>query len=180
MVTKQQQLEWLAKNWCAWVHSLGYVFMSKRIVGDFVSMINDSHRISFDEWQQERNKMQQQTANPVQPAPDNSWHERGELPPVGCECEFAQKSGGAWVKAAILAVTNQNVIMLVNDEPLEVVSRASNVIFRPLSTERAKAIDELAASIGDEFKFEGYDLHTRITRSLSEFIYDAGYRKVKL
>ena len=51
--------------------------------------------------------------------------------------------------------------------------------FRPLRTEREKAIDEMAASIGAEFKFEGYDLHTKITRSLSEFIYDAGYRKVK-
>ena len=122
--------------------------------------------------------MQQQQAQPVQSAQNNSWHERGELPPVGCECSAMRD--GEWVTVEVLRhrVNNvgMNVAAVMNCDSFNVFWATD---FRPLRTEREKAIEELADSIGAEFKFEGYDLHTRITRSLSEFIYDAGYRKVK-
>ena len=57
MVTKQEQLEWLAGKWCEWAHSISQVFMSKHVVGSFVSMTNDSHIILKEEWQKERDKL---------------------------------------------------------------------------------------------------------------------------
>ena len=114
------------------------------------------------------------------PEVGSSWYDRGELPPVGCECEMKHKCWSGFNRVTVAAITKEYAI--VEDD--SVIAREQHyhlrdVTFRPLRAEREKAIDELAASIGDEFKFEGYDLHTRITRSLSEFIYDAGYRKMK-
>ena len=164
MVTKRQQLEWMSKAHKEWPFILDFICMCNKFVGN-VSYVVGSHRITKQEWQQERDKMSSK------PKVDNSWHERGEFPPpVGCECEVVPKSGGAWAKAVILAVTNQNVIMLVNDEPLEVVSRASNVIFRPLRTERDKAIDEMYRA--------AYSVGNVINAETIGAIYDAGYRKV--
>ena len=34
------------------------------------------------------------------PEVDNSWHERGELPPVGCECSAV--CDGQWVTVEVL------------------------------------------------------------------------------
>ena len=102
------------------------------------------------------------------PEVDSSWHERGELPPVGCECEFAPKAGGAWVRTTILAITNQNFISLPDGESVEFVLRLSNVIFRPIRTEREKAIDAACKAIGGV----GEDGLLIIER-----IYDAGLLK---
>ena len=107
---------------------------------------------------------------------DTSCHERGEFPPVWCECEFAPKSGGAWNKATIIAVTNQNVIMLVNGESRELVSRICNVIFRPIRTDREKAIGEMALLATE---CEKYDITQNLAKSVCELLYDAGYRKEK-
>ena len=129
------------------------------------------------------------------PEIDSSWHERGEFPPVGCECEY---NDAAWEfedvsvtpmdgdKLTICAKSKtplgrECVIFtwVSKNKALLAASAAIPAVFRSLRTEREKAIDEIAASIGANFRFEGYDLHARITRSLSEVIYDAGYRKVK-
>lgn len=235
MVTKQEQLEWLAKAWEKFPDGRHKVFMSVYQCGDFVGLhAVGKHEITQEEWQEERDKMQNEKSvitggiylsrngfmfevvdiakaggdcsidmvvymnldatndfPPGQkwvlelesfirkfkldvgrkPAPDNSWHGRGEFPLVGCECEVAPKSGGAWIKAVILAVTNQNVIMLVNDEPLEVVSRASNVIFRPLRTEREKAIEEMSEAL----------IHrgSAMSQVILGELYDAGFRMEK-
>lgn len=114
------------------------------------------------------------------PEVDDSWRKRGEFPPVGCECEVKHKCWSGFERVTVVAITKEYAI--VEDD--SVVAREQHyhlhdMTFRPLRNERERAIDSLAASIGAKFKFEGYDLHTRITRSLSEFIYDAGYRKVK-
>ena len=104
------------------------------------------------------------------PEVDNSWHERGELPPVGCECSAV--CDGQWVTVEVLRHRVNNAGMNV----AAVMSCASfNVFwatdFRPLRTEREKAIDEMllaAFSIGSEINAETIGA-----------IYDAGYRKVK-
>ena len=54
MVTKQQQLAWLAKHWDEWVSPARIVFMSKVILGGFTSMSSYAHEITKEEWQQER------------------------------------------------------------------------------------------------------------------------------
>ena len=181
MVTKQQQLEWLAKRFESLPYHSDIILMSDDVLG----YLGYGHRITNQELKRERDKMQKQPAQPAQPAqstqptPDNSWHERGERPPVGALVEKKYKSATIWTEVKIIAAGNQLVIFAFHDGD-EMVGDWSDYEFRPLRTEREKAIDEISASIGANFRFEGYDLHARITRSLSEVIYDAGYRKVKL
>ena len=54
MVTKQQQLAWLAKHWAEWVSPARIVFMSKVILGGFTSMSYYAHEITKEEWQQQQ------------------------------------------------------------------------------------------------------------------------------
>lgn len=56
MVTKQQQLKWLAKHWSEWVSPARVVPMSNAILGGFTSMSSYAHEITKEEWQQERDK----------------------------------------------------------------------------------------------------------------------------
>ena len=111
------------------------------------------------------------------PEVDDSWFTYCKLPSCGIPVELWV--GGVFAYNCEFIVKRGNTYVLWNlDDDKPDCADCMNSRFRPIRTEREKAIDEIAASIGAEFKFEGYDLHTRITRSLSEFIYDAGYRKV--
>ena len=56
MVTKQQQLAWLAKHWGEWVSPARVVPMSTVILGGFTSMSSYAHEITKEEWQQQRDK----------------------------------------------------------------------------------------------------------------------------
>ena len=57
MVTKQQQLAWLAKHWDEWVSPARVVFMSKVILGGFTSISSYAHEITKEEWQQQRDRI---------------------------------------------------------------------------------------------------------------------------
>ena len=98
------------------------------------------------------------------PVVDNSWHERGELPPVGCEC----------------LILNGEAVMIVSHGSLSglavafypygvggLYSAALAGSFRPLRTEREKAIDAAYKAIGDVIG----------GRLIIERLYDAGLMK---
>ena len=161
-VTKQQQLEWLAKECDEWPFILDDICMSSESVGD-VSYAVGSHRIAKQEWQQEREKMQKKQ--------DNSWHERGELPPVGGECEALYR--GEWVPVIVIGIDSSGYCVFevpecMNDEPpYDGIREQAN--FRPLRTEREKAIDDLTDLIS-ACSFAPVKIQ-------AEKIYDAGYRK---
>ena len=58
MVTKQQQLEWLAKKFDAWPGFAGIpIKMSINDLGRIELATNVHHKITSQEWQQERDKM---------------------------------------------------------------------------------------------------------------------------
>ena len=104
---------------------------------------------------------------PAQSKPDNSWQAYGELPPVGCECEAM--INGEWIAAEVLRHRINSVGMNV----AAVMSCASFGVywaadFRPLRTEREKAIDAACKAIG----VVGEDGLLMIER-----IYDAGLLK---
>ena len=110
--------------------------------------------------------MQKQAA---QPAQDNSWHERGELPPAGCECEIMHR---LWIKSKevkIAAITKEYVIVV--DGQCEQHYYLRDITFRPLHTEREKAIDEMANLIAKSVFGSA--------KCQAEKLYEAGYRKVK-
>ena len=164
MVTKQQQLEWLAKAYKTWPeqgsHSLR---LSAFEVGKFA--IVNCHIITREEWQQERDKMS------GKPEVDNSWHERGEFPPVGCECEMKHR---LWIKpkeVKIAAITKEYVIVV--DGQCEQHYYLRDITFRPLRTEREKAIDEMKSLCAYPGSWNS------TYKSFAEALYDAGYCKVK-
>ena len=160
MVTKQQQLEYLARECHSW-RGRDFILVSDTELGYRLPVSSGCHLITQQEWQQERDKMSSK------PEIDNSWHERGELPPVGCECSAV--CDGQWVTVEVLRHRVNNAGMNV----AAVMSCASFGVywaadFRPLRTEREKAIDAACKAIG----VVGEDGLLMIER-----IYDAGLLK---
>ena len=164
MVTKQQQLEWLAIQCDKWPSGMEYLLMSDFTIG----LIGGDVKVTRQEWQQERDKMS------GKPEADNSWYERGELPPVGCECEIKHKCWVEFQRVSVLAITSEYVIISGHPTPArEQHYHLRDVTFRPLCTEREKAIDEMKSLCA----YPGSWCSTY--KSFAEALYDAGYRKVK-
>ena len=164
MVTKQQQLEWLAKKYNTWPEQgATYLGLSVAEVGKFA--IVNCHLITRREWQQERNKMSSK------PEIDNAWHERGELPPVGYECDIRHSCWNSekYEKVTVAAITNEYVI--VKYATFEQHYMLNDISFHPLRTEREKAIEEMANLIAKSVFGSA--------KCQAEKLYDAGYRKVK-
>lgn len=160
-VTKQQQLEWLTKAYKTWPeqgsHSLR---LSAFEVGKFA--IVNCHIITRKEWQQERDKMQKQ---------DNSLHKRGSCPPIGERVELW--FGGSFAyNCEFICMGGRNYIVWNLDADRPDCADIMNSEFRPLCTEREKAIDELNALVGDIEKYPTW-------RDAIAGIIDYGYRKVK-
>ena len=162
MVTKQQQLEWLANNLDKWKSGYDFAVVDKTSDGGFYVRWPSvcSSGITKREWQQERDKM---SSKP-------EWHERGELPPVGCECEY--KPDNYWVKCKVLFAGDSLYVLGVKE--FEICVRVLDVEFRPLRTEREKAIDSLIEIIcaGGELSKDG-----SAAREIAERIHDAGVLK---
>lgn len=102
--------------------------------------------------------------------PDNSWHDRGELPPVGTICEMLDDKN-TWLECEIIAHKNSFCIGWVSSRnaPFYTDDKSD---FHPLRTEREKAIDELNALVGDIEKYPTW-------RDAIAGIIDYGYRKGK-
>ena len=165
-VTKQQQLEWLALNiddffGCDVVHMSAQLIGEKRMVLD-----SKYHTITIEEWQHERDKMKKQSE---QPARDNSWHERGELPPVGTICKMIDDKN-TWLECEIIAHKNSFCIGWISSRNAPFYTDDKSE-FRPLRTEREKAIEEMANLIAKSVFGSA--------KCQAEKLYDAGYRKVK-
>ena len=165
MITKQQQLEWLAENY----HDFNehQLLMSINALGKsaFDADYQDFHLVTKKEWQQERDKMSSK------PEVDNSWYERGELPPIGCECLILNGE-------AVMIVSHGSISGIpVAFYPYGVsglYSAAPSSSFRPLRTEYEKAIDSLIEIIcaGGELSKDG-----RAAREIAERIHDSGLLK---
>ena len=140
MVTKRQQLEFAAKHIKKWKSGYDYAVVEETTDGHLYVRWPSicTSGITKKDWQQERDKMQKQA---VQPAQDNSWHERGELPPVGCECYIRHSCWNSekYEKVTVAAITNEYVI--VKYATFEQHYMLKDISFRPIRTEREKAID---------------------------------------
>ena len=135
-VTKQQQLGWLAKNCESWPVMSEFIVMHSANIG----VCGSCWEITLEEWQRERNKMQKQAERTAQSAQDNSWHERGELPPVGVPVELWV--GGLFAyNCEFITRRRHHYVMWNLDADRPDASDYMNSEFRPLRTEREKAID---------------------------------------
>ena len=99
---------------------------------------------------------------------DNSWHERGELPPVGTVCEYLPIN--CWTRCVVEFIGNKYAILGVQE--FEVCVEIENIDFRPLRTEREKAIDAALSVL----HIGGND-NTRSAKFIIEKLYDAGMLK---
>ena len=78
---------------------------------------------------------------------DNSWYERGELPPIGAPSELW--FGGSFAyNCEFLCVRGYNYIIWNLDADRPDCADIMNSEFRPLRTEREKAIEELNRLVG--------------------------------
>ena len=105
------------------------------------------------------------------PEVDNSWHDRGELPPVGCECDIRHSCWNSekYEKVTVAAITNEYVI--VKYATFEQHYMLNDISFRPFRTQREKTIDKMANLIASSaFGSAKYQ---------AEKLYDAGCRMVK-
>ena len=204
MVTKQQQLEWLAKHIEKWISGCTYAVVEKSTDGHLYVRWPTicTSGITKKEWRQERDKMQKQhdfdigsnlkvsvtaTSNGFGEMKINTlWHEHGELPPVGCECEWVDESGVDGVDGVVYPQLGDVVTIHAHaDTPggytiaiftwargsgLGVAASRMPEDFRPLRTEREKAIDEMANLIAKSVFGSA--------KCQAEKLYDAGYRKV--
>ena len=102
---------------------------------------------------------------------DNGWFERGELPPVWVECEIHHQcwNDDKFEKVQVLAITRDYLI--VDYATYEQHYSRKDISFRPIRTEREKAIEDIAKIICKSGLIIDYFKDAAIA------IYDAGYRK---
>ena len=109
------------------------------------------------------------------PEVDNSWHERGELPPAGHKCVlYAAENNGEEV--TFIGVTSDSYPVFETSDKLVLLERGKYE-FRPLRTEREKAIDEMIEVTMKSEILSNYAITSDVLRVVSERLYDAGYRK---
>ena len=108
------------------------------------------------------------------------WHKSGELPPVGEVCEMKHKHSTAdWARpgfepVVIVASGKDLFIVSSTDVYRETVGSWDEYEFRPLRTEREKAVDEMVCEFIDHYGDpKGGERYIGIATKL----YDAGYRK---
>ena len=101
------------------------------------------------------------------PEVDSSWYERGELPPVGVVCLGHITSEDKWVETEVVAHRDGYVLGWCSAEKCGYHGN-ENSDFRPLRTEREKAIDQMDAAIRNR--------GSAISDVILGELYDAGFR----
>ena len=168
MVTKLQQLKWLAKRFDSLPFGSDSIVMSDEVLG----YLGHEHKITNQELKQERDKMSSK------PEVDNSWYERGELPPVGCECRFFSDGYDEnWFDWCIFHGLATCGGLIVEHHHKTSPSRVTVCLFnprttkfRPLCTKREKEIDEMGATLRNR--------GSAISDVILGELYDAGFRMV--
>ena len=87
---------------------------------------------------------------------DNEWFERGELPPVGVECEIRHSCWNSekYERVTVAAITNEYLI--VKYVTLEQHYMLKDISFRPIRTERDELVNVFINHYGNPKGAEGY------------------------
>lgn len=107
----------------------------------------------------------------------SDWHKNGELPPVGEVCEVMHQE--CWVACEVIAHFKQKsaTVAAYTVDICNGIKQLDSCVanqFRPLRSEREKAIDEMVCEFIDHHSDpKGGEHYIRIATKL----YDAGYRK---
>ena len=166
MITKQQQLEWLANNLEKWKSGYDYAVVEKTTDGHLYVRWPSvcASGITKNEWRQEREKMQKQhdfdigsnlkvsvtaTSNGFGEMKINTlWHELGEFPPAGTVCEVYENE---WVETFIIGMDKEGYcVYTTGNQYVGYDGDNDPSSFRPLHhipTEREKVIDSVCLAI---------------------------------
>ena len=112
------------------------------------------------------------SVNGAKGKPDKSWHERGDLPPVGVECEWRPSSptNANW-KRCVIDYIHGDRICVTNADSFKTKQVLHNVKFRPIKSEREKFVEAAVKAI-NKSGIEVYSEDTPYFLSL----YDAGFK----
>ncbi|UNY40371.1 hypothetical protein KLEP7_gp117 [Pseudaeromonas phage vB_PpeM_ KLEP7] len=178
-VTKQQQIEWLAKQVKNDVQFdriksqfdsdsiLSCLIMSVTDIGVFSNLRYDHFKITREEWCEERDKIETK-------AKDSSlWYEQDMSPPIGTECEFRYKYSDKgrfedWNQGTIKYIGNDLFVAEVKGKELA-YNNLDVFEFRPAINKRDKAIEDMLLVLTD---LDGCSL-----KDIVSALYDAGYDK---
>ena len=165
-MTRVEKLKWLARELEEWKGRYEFCVV---IVGHEDVYVTwplncspSSSSFTKAEWKAAREELMKTTE------PTSSWHEHGELPPVGVPVELW--FGGAYAYDCEFIGKRGNTYILWNldaDRP----DAGEDIMcqFHLLRTEREKAIDEIAELIAKSVYGSA--------KCQAEKLYDAGYRK---
>lgn len=105
---------------------------------------------------------------------DNSWYTRGELPPVGTECEYAIEERPS--KTCTFVGINSRGSIVIEDCNGEYKSyHAQQIKLHPIKTERERFIDAALKQF-DEYGDQFPEIENKALFKLFGGIYDAGFR----
>ena len=81
---------------------------------------------------------------------DNGWYERGELPPVGTECEWS--ANGVSYDPCEILMYHENCVVLCHNKYRSTVRllKVVGLTFRPIKSERERVIESAAEIIRNE------------------------------
>ena len=140
-VTKQQQLELIAKECHTW-KGRDFILVSDTELGYRLPVTAGCHLITREEWKQERDKMNDK------PEVDDSWFTYCKLPPCGIPIELW--FGGSFAyNCEFIAMRGNTYVVWNLDADKPDCADSLNSEFRPLRTEREKAIDSACEVVGD-------------------------------
>ena len=160
MVTKRQQLKWLAKRFESLPLDSDSALMSDEVLG----YLGHEHKITNQELKQERDKIK------AEPEVDDSWFTYCKLPPCGIPVELWV--GGTFAyNCEFIAMRGNTYVVWNLDADKPDCADSLNSQLRPVRTEREKAIDEMADLIAKSVFGSA--------KCQAEKLYEAGYRKVK-
>ena len=108
----------------------------------------------------------------AKPEVDNSWHELGEFPPAGTVCEVHENE---WVETFIIGMDKEGYcVYTTGNQYIGYDGENDPSSFRPLRTEREKAIDEMVSVILD---YDGYMITSATAELVARQLHYAGYHK---
>ena len=105
----------------------------------------------------------------AKPEVDNSWFTNGGFPPAGTVCEVYENE---WVETFIIGMDKEGYcVYTTGNQYVGYDGENDPSNFRPIRTEREKAIGEMANLIAKSVFGSA--------KCQAEKLYDAGYRKVE-
>ena len=107
---------------------------------------------------------------------NNSWHEKGELPPFSTECEYTIGNNfGGFKPCFLVGINSRGSVVIENDSGEFKCFHKHQIKFRPLKTERERFVEAAVKVIsGGDSELLAHIFNT--PKDAAEKLYDAGFK----